>query len=218
MPLRDADIRDALRHRNARLHADDAHARVVEELDLGPGARADVVVLNGRIEGYEIKSDVDRLTRLAHQADAYEAVCDRVWVATTDRLLPMVEDQLPEWWGVLVARRTREGVRLIRQRAARAHRGQRPEALTELLWRSELVDLNGRLGLAPATSRTTAPTLRAAIADVCSARKLAAEVRGALLLRAGWRAVQPSASGDAPFQPSARSSGSRSGLPAHRRR
>lgn len=218
MPLRDADIRDALRRRTARLHADDAHTRIVEELDLGPGARADVVVLNGRIEGYEIKSDVDTLTRLAHQAAAYEAVCDRVWVVTTDRLLPTVQERLPPWWGVLLATGRSTEVKLLRRRAARAHPGQRSAALAELLWRAELVELNDRLGLAPARSRTTAPVLRTAVSDAYSPRKLATEVRQAMLVRGDWRAAPPSASGGAPSRPSARSSGFRLGLPAHRRR
>lgn len=216
--LRDADIRSALRARTARLHADDAEARLIEELDLGPGARADVVVLNGRIEGYEIKSDVDSLARLAHQAAAYEAICDRVWIVTTDRLASAAEDQLPSCWGILIARNRADVVQLVRRRAARAHRGQRTGALVEVLWRSELVALNDRLGLPPARTRTTAPALRRTISEACSARRLASEVRRALLLRADWRAVRPSVSGDVQFRPSARWSSSRSRLPAHRLR
>lgn len=201
------------------MHATDAETRIVEELDLGPGARADLVVLNGRIEGYEIKSDHDSLIRLPHQIEAYEAVCDRVWLVTTDRFASSALEHLPAWWGVLVARRRADQIVLVRRRAARAHRQQRVRALLELLWKSELLAVCDRHAIGHARSKSTVVALRDAIAERrISQRRAADEVRGMLLLREDWRAVRPSASGDAPSRPVSRSSGSRSGLPPHRRR
>ncbi len=204
--------------RVARLHADDPGARVVEELDLD-GARADLVVLNGRIEGYEIKSDHDSLARLSGQADAYEAVCDRVWLVTTERFAAAAALRLPAWWGILVARRRSDGVVLVRRRAAKGHGKQRGRSLLELLWRRELVTVAERRAVEHHGSRATVRALRDAIAGSrASPGDLANDVREALLLREGWRAERPSASGDAPSRPSARWSGSRLDLPPHRRR
>lgn len=214
--LCDRDLRAALRARTARLHADDYGARVVEELDLG-NARADVVVLNGRIEGFEIKSDRDSLVKLAHQAPAYEAVCDRVWLVTTERYVAAAADALPNWWGLLVARGTGDGLRLVRRRRACAHRAARPEALAALLWRDELLALCDRAGLAVRRSATV-PVLVEVVGNSLSSRRLADEVRGALVAREGWRAVPPSASGGASSRPASKSAGSRVGLPPHRRR
>lgn len=216
--LRDAEIRTAVRARTARLHTDDPEVRLVEELDLAVGARADVVVLNGRIEGYEIKSDVDSLVRLAHQSTAYEAICDRVWLVTTERFAERATETLPSWWGLLVARERRSGVVLVRRRAARAHRAQQADALAGLLWRAELVALCERLGLDAGPRRATAAALRARVSMRVPPQRLANEVRAALLVREGWRAAPPSASGDASYPPSARWSSSRSRLPAHRQR
>jgi len=217
--VRDLDLRKALRVRAARHHADDPETRVVEEFELGPTARADVIVLNGRIEGYEIKSDHDSLTRLTHQAVAYEAVCDRVWLVTTDRFGSAAIERLPAWWGVLVAKTTGESISLVRRRAARAHPHQSPEALLDLLWRDELAALCERYAPEAVRARSTSSALRAAIiSSGPSGKRLASDVRAALLLREGWRAVPPCASGDAVFPPAARLSGSRSGLPPHRRR
>lgn len=216
----DQDIRRALRVRAARLHSEDPQTRVVEELHLGPDARADLVVLNGRIEGYEIKSDRDSLARLEHQVGAYEAVCDRVWLVTTERYADVALQRLPPWWGVLVARSQNGGITLVRRRAAKAHRRQRVSALVELLWRGELALVCERYGIAGSRSRSTATALRASITDASvSCREVAKDVRRALLLREDWRAVPPCASGDAPFPPDARRSDSRSTrLPPHRRR
>ncbi len=150
----DKDIRQAVRARLGRLLAGDLDARIVEELDLGPTARADLVVLNGRIEGYEIKSDHDSLLRLSHQVDAYEAVCDRVWLVTTDRFAEQAGARLPAWWGILVARYRRGEVVLARRRVAKPHRQQRVRALVELLWRRELLAMCGHHSLAHARSRS----------------------------------------------------------------
>lgn len=219
-PLLDKDIRRALRIRAACLHADDPATRIIEELDLGLGARADLVVLNGRIEGYEIKSDHDSLIRLAHQVQAYEAVCDRVWLVTTERFAASALERLPPWWGVLVARPRAGSVVLVRRRAARRHGEQRVSALVEMLWRSELARFCDRHAIGYSRSRSTVMSLRALIAEAkISRRRVADEVREALLLREGWRAARPCGSGDAPSQPDARRSGSRSSsLPPHRRR
>ena len=215
----DRDIRQALRARAARLHANDPETRIVEELALGPGARADLVVLNGRIEGYEIKSDHDSLIRLPHQVAAYESVCDRMWLVTTERFAASVLERLPPWWGVIVATRRGEEIMLMRRRAARPHRQQRVRALLELLWKDELLSVCDRHAVSHARSKSTVVALRDAIAETrISGRRTADEVRGMLLLREGWRAVRPCASGDAPSPPASRSSGSRSVRPPHRRR
>jgi hypothetical protein len=214
--LRDMDLRTAVRQRAARLHAEDPHARIVEELDLG-GARADVVVLNGRIEGFEIKSDVDSLARLSHQAPAYEAVCDRVWLVTTDRFAATAEATLSPWWGLLIARGERGVVQLTRRRAASRHDGLHQEALASLLWRAELMTMCDRAGVDVSRSATV-PVLVETLAGAWSCRRLGEEVRNALATREGWRAAPPSASGDAPWRPPANLSGCRVRLPPHRRR
>jgi hypothetical protein len=217
--LADQDIRRALRIRVADRHADDAETRVVEELELGLGARADLIVLNGRIEGFEIKSDRDSLERLVHQVAAYDAICDRSWLVTTPRFAGAASELLPSWWGILVARGSGEGLRLVRRRAARAHSQQQVGALVGLLWRNELTALCDRYELPYSASRSTVMGLRTSIAHTrLGRRRVAADVRHALLLREGWRAAPPSLSGDAPSRPAARRSGSRSALPPHRRR
>ena len=177
-PVLDQDIRRALRRRVARLHAEHPETRIVEELDFGFTARADLVVLNGRIEGFEIKSDRDTLVRLAHQAKAYEAVCDRVWLVTTYRFADAAMQQLPSWWGVLVASSRRGEPHLVRRRAARAHHEQRAGALLDLLWRDELASLCKRYAPELVSRRATARAMRLALADgQVSGRRLAKEVR-----------------------------------------
>lgn len=48
------------------------------------GVRA-VLVVNGRLTGWEIKTAADSLVRLPHQQRAYSEVFDRVWLAADRR-------------------------------------------------------------------------------------------------------------------------------------
>src|SRR5690242_7332263 len=70
--MRDIDIREALRAEIARRHNGESNTLVVEELGLCQGiARVDLAVVNGSVNGYEIKSAHDTLSRLPAQSDVY---------------------------------------------------------------------------------------------------------------------------------------------------
>src|SRR5690349_11086244 len=68
--LSDAVIRTALK---AQLLADhDKDTVLLEELGLSRGhVRVDIALVNGRLHGYEIKSDLDSLRRLSRQVELY---------------------------------------------------------------------------------------------------------------------------------------------------
>ena len=76
--MRDRDVRQALTENLRALHdgAPDTHIR--HELGLEHGqVFVDVVVINGELHGYELKSDSDTLDRLPRQVQAYSAVLDK---------------------------------------------------------------------------------------------------------------------------------------------
>ncbi len=60
-------------------HIDAPDTLILNELGISAHeARVDVAVLNGRFAGYEIKSDVDSLRRLASQSSVYDLVLDEM--------------------------------------------------------------------------------------------------------------------------------------------
>ncbi|WP_146124356.1 sce7726 family protein [Burkholderia multivorans] len=65
--------------------------------------RADLVVVNGALRAYEIKSDVDHLTRLTGQVEAYTRYFESVTVVCTRRHLTAVLQQTDSSVGVLCA-------------------------------------------------------------------------------------------------------------------
>lgn len=217
--MRDLDIRRALRRRLAHQHRDDRDARVVEEFEVClAAARIDLAVINGRIEGYEIKSDRDSLSRLGKQAEVYGRVFDRVIAVVGSRHLDQIILRTPAWWGVIEARTLKSGeVGLRTVRRSRTNPVLDARAVASLLRRHEQLQVLARHGLAVGRSSKPSPLLASALATELSLRDLRAEVRRSLCLRPGWRAVPLCESCDDSFQPPARWSDCRWVRPPHKR-
>lgn len=140
--LGDADIRPALRAKLAAQHAKQADTVLFEELGLCRGrVRVDMVVVNGALHGYEIKSDRDSLRRLRTQVDIYGKVLDRATLVVGERHLPEAVAVLPEWWGVLCIQPSVHKPRFQPVRRGRLNPGRDPRALVELLWLDDALAL-----------------------------------------------------------------------------
>lgn len=64
--------------------------------------RADVVLANGKLSAFEIKSDLDSLARLPGQLETYRNFFERVIVVITPRFLKRTEEIVPEGIGIWV--------------------------------------------------------------------------------------------------------------------
>ena len=145
--MRDIDIRLALDSDLRRDHGHDSDTMIRHEFGLQEGRRRiDVALLNGHLAGWEIKSDVDTLLRLAGQADVYGKVLDYITIVTTARYVERATAMLPEWWGVIVAERVDGVVSLEQTRAPRFNVDVDAMSLAQLLWRDEAIQLLRELG------------------------------------------------------------------------
>jgi hypothetical protein len=141
-PIRDYEIRDCLHSRLELQFGSDKDTLIIDELGLsGHRARVDVAVINGHLIGYEIKGDFDTVRRLAAQIHAYSTCMDSIWVVSTPRHLKSVRAIVPQWCGLLEARREGQDIQLSERRKARVNRGRRLTGVASLLWRTELVEL-----------------------------------------------------------------------------
>jgi hypothetical protein len=136
----DATIRQAIRSRLAASHAGE-DAVIVDELKVSLGSgRLDVAVINGRIDGYEIKSDRDTLDRLTRQSVMFGAVADRMTLVVGQRHLQRSLGMVPDWWSVLLSTTARDGsIRFKTVKRGRLNRSQDKIALIETLERDEIV-------------------------------------------------------------------------------
>lgn len=167
MTPRDPQIRAALRARLAVDHAGDVWTHIVDELPICQmRARADVAVINGELAGFEIKSDVDRLSRLATQVEFYGRVFDRAAVVTGPKHLSLLRRKLPSWWGLWVAEPVVEGVDLHQDRPSE---------------RNDSPSRRARLALLSCDEMAAVLRLHGAGVEVCRGRRAALE--GELLSR-----------------------------------
>jgi hypothetical protein len=119
----------------------------VNELSVAMGfSKLDVAVLNGSLEGYEIKSDRDSMARLSRQIAQYEQICDRLNIITTERHATNVEELVPVWCGILVAAVTDGRLRIRTKRAASTNPNWDVLALMLLLWQEETIKFAHSLG------------------------------------------------------------------------
>ena len=191
--MRDCDVRAALHAKVLAEHHGQPDTLVIDELALWYGtARVDVAVVNGRIHGFEIKSDRDTLERLDGQARIYNAVLDRVTLVVGTKHLPRALHESPEWWGVKVARQgPRRAVHFEEIRAPRMNPAVDPVAVAALLWCEELEEMLAALNAVRGCRGKSRDILSRRAAEVLALTDLRAAVRARLKARGNWRAGVP---------------------------
>ena len=184
-PTTDATIRTAIRKRLAARCADDSDTFVVEELPVSRGdARLDLAVINGRIEGIEIKSSRDTLDRLSRQAAIYSEGMDRMSIFAAPNHLQEVLAQVPDWWAVYEVNKGRRGGILIRrEQLGRMNPNCTSEGQLGLLEKGEIIGLLSRHGMDRGYCSATWPVLAGRAIDNLSCKQIAEGVREQLKMR-----------------------------------
>ncbi len=122
-------------------------ALLLEEFSVHHGAaRIDLLVLNGNMHGYELKSDADTLDRLPDQARLFGSVFDRITLVTGYRHAYTALKIIPEWWGVKLAHvGPRGAIHLSDARSPKKNPTQDVMSIARLLWRDEALELLSEL-------------------------------------------------------------------------
>lgn len=185
--LKDKDIRKALIFRLTK--ENQGHTfRMISELGICDGAsRVDIAVANGKLCGYEIKSDKDNLERLPGQIDAYNKTFDKITIIVGKRFESEILDIVPEHWGVEVAYMNRFGnISFKKVRGAKINRKVDPKALLQLLWKEELVGLLKDRGI-KGLSNKNRRKLRDIAVNAISLKEIKNYTRETIKFRKGWR-------------------------------
>lgn len=146
--MRDIDIRESLMERLNTLNAGHDY-RIIPEMGICDGlARVDIAVANGRLCGYEIKSDADTLERLPAQQSYYNKTFDKVTIVVGEKYRDLISQHIPTWWGIYIARYNKKGKVVITEaRRAKLNRGINVDSLLDLLWKDELDQLLREFGV-----------------------------------------------------------------------
>ena len=197
--LRDSDIRELLLPQLS-LQNENVPCLIVEELGLNQGdARIDIAVVSGHLHGYEIKSERDSLRRLHRQERVYSQVLDYVTVVAAVRHLSRLEAWVPAWWGITVVDSTTLSLSIVKP--ASPNPQVSPEALVQLLWRKEAMQLLQRIDPSLPHPRATRREIWLQIMESVSLDELKREVREALRSRRFWRNSHPITAAASPPTP-----------------
>lgn len=189
--MRDRCIRVAFHEKILKKAKEYEDTVVIDELGLMNGSvRADIAVLNGKMIGYEIKTDNDNLSRLAGQIIAYNDVFDKVWVITGGKHFDKIKQTVPEWWGIYLISETRDGGYRFRAfRTAKKNKGRSGYSIARLLWKDEARSIlaDNKLGLKSNTTRHELYNILSKQYSVNTLSKIALKY---LKNREGWRTGQ----------------------------
>lgn len=100
--------------------------------------RADLAVANGRLVGFEIKSELDTLKRWIIQMEAYSKVFDEVWLCSHGKHIAKALEVTPSHIGIMVVDDL-SSLAVIRKPSINHH--LRAYDLSGLLWRDEINEL-----------------------------------------------------------------------------
>jgi hypothetical protein len=185
--LGDAEIRPALRSLLLAEHAGEEDSVFLEELGFCRGqVRIDLAVVNGRLHGYEIKSDRDTLERLDRQLEIYNRVLDRATLVVGERHLDAAKALLPGWWGLLRIGASPDGPRFSKIRRGRRNPQRHARTLVELLWRDEALDLLDTRNAARGVTSKPRFAVWDRLCEHFDVEEIAAEVRRCLKAREAW--------------------------------
>ena len=196
--MNDAQIRQGFHRKVLQRYHTCTDTLVVDELGLKHGkCRADIAVINGYLNGFEIKSDKDSLYRLSEQVAIYNLVFDRVTAVVTKRHVESVQEILPEWWGIVVCYRGPRGaVKFCTKRKSTLNRNVDAFSVAQLLWSEEARETLSKMGVSPRILRKNRSVLYRHLADLLSMSELRRIIRNSLMARTDWRCPSAPLPGD----------------------
>lgn len=188
--MNDLDIRTVLMSELLYKYGNEPETIILEELGLKHGrTRIDLVVINDRLHGYEIKSDRDSLKRLPEQINIYSSIMDRVTLVVGYRHAYNAFKILPEWWGVKLAEKDEESgaVSISDARLPTDNPGVDINAIVSLLWRGEALDILEDFGESKGVRSKTRTDIYSRLVQVIETKHLCAMVRLQLKSRKEWK-------------------------------
>lgn len=214
-PMRDQDIRAALRIRLGQEL--DSSTVLIDELGLCDGAaRVDLAAVGTFVCGYEIKSDVDTLRRLAGQVESYGRALSQVTLVTCASHIENAVSYVPEWWGLMEAEWDGPLVRIHTLRDAADNPSLDPSAVAQFLWRAEALQLLEETGHARGVRSKRASQLLDRLSAVLAPHELARLVAQQIRARGDWRAAARPTSGGGQSRRAAKTLHSRARLTLRR--
>lgn len=188
----DGQIRLQLKRRLFSVYSGDPSTTILEELGLRHGyCRVDLVVVNGSLHGFEIKSDRDTFRRLNRQVETYNKTLDFVTLVTGQRHADRATGAVPDWWGIQIAEvGHRDGIKLFEVRKPSRNPSPDKLSIAKLLWREEALAFLGELSAVDGFRSKPRRLIYSRLVEVAETDHLRERVRERLRCRRDWRSAE----------------------------
>ncbi len=185
--LKDYDIRSILINKINKQNLSH-NFRIIQELSVCDGeARVDLAVANGRLIGYEIKSDADSLDRLENQIHCYNKTFDRIIIVVGEKFKNEISMHVPDHWGIYVINEKPNSLHSFSiVRPAKANPNIDKGSLLSLLWRDEIYTILKSKNIS-GLSKLNIRNLRSIAASNLSKSEIRNYTRDVLKFRTEWR-------------------------------
>lgn len=144
MKIYDKDIRPILYDKisNLKEFTSDNTSIIIDEFPVVEGsARVDIAVVNGKLHGFEIKSEQDTLDRLPDQIFFYNMVFDKMTLVVSEKFKDKLINIIPKWWGIYYIKTVGNKPKLVVEKKSKLNKDIKIEAFLSLLWRNEMLEL-----------------------------------------------------------------------------
>jgi len=187
--MNDSEIRRNFHKKMLLRHHAAPQTLVLDELGLLHGAfRADIAVVNGKLIGYEIKSEEDSLDRLQNQIVAYDSVFDSIAIIITKRHRQAVTRRVPKHWGIVLSEKGKRGAVHFRiKRKFQQNPYVDPVSVARLLWKSEAIEILKEIGAPQSLLKSQRVKLYRYLSRHLHIKKLKSAVRKCLKQRSNCR-------------------------------
>jgi hypothetical protein len=187
--MRDSIIRAAFHESILKNAHQDIDTVVIDELGIKNGAvRADIAVLNGKMIGYEIKSEKDTLVRLSSQAIAYSEVFEKSYIIVADKHIAKIGNYIPDTWGIYsIDSESANNIIFHCKREATQSETRNINSIVRLLWKSEVSEILTQEFQSKIKSSHTKNHLYNMLVENCDINQLSNIVLKYLKQRQDWR-------------------------------
>jgi hypothetical protein len=148
--LLDPDIREIL---FTHIESQYAKIRFMDEVKIGHSRADALVITDGYITGFEIKSDGDSFFRLKLQVGNYNKYCDYCNVVIGQSHINHIENHVPPFWGIIVISKTGKKTKLEVLRRATLNPEIQIVNKMGLLWGRELRNILSKHNLSKHKSK-----------------------------------------------------------------
>ena len=183
--IRDRDIREQIKDTYLKGFYDDPQSEVMDEFGIMWGESiVDIAVINGSLHAYEIKSEVDNLSRFSKQFNLYSKVFDYLNIITHEKNISILEKNYEmDGWGIYVVSNIQGVIDIRKIKKPHTNPSVNIFSLCHILWKDEAISILETKGIRKGISNKNRKQLYEIICENIKPKEIKKHVRNKIKSR-----------------------------------